>query len=216
MHNNLNELKYQRIISTNTTYGIIWDVEHKGESRALKVVILGSENDKRSGKNLDKTHGFYHSDLKYKKHLTMYKFENEIKNLKRLSSRGLSPDVHFSGIYKDGDISYGYICMDKTDASLKSVIHKRSLKRKETQVIKKLIDKLHNSGYIHNDLKPSNIGIYLDNNDKIYKCLLLDCAKVNNYPNIDIDTFNSKMKRDWDHYFRHTNKNMNSAYKYSS
>ena len=70
-------------------------------------------------------------------------------------------------------------------------------------IIKKLINRLHNNKITHGDLKSSNIGVYL-NNDEIMECIYLDCSKVRRhendpkslkkYINHDLKTYNEHLK----------------------
>lgn len=219
--NCFDSIKLVDLISDNTIYGLIWNVIYKHRPCALKIVLLESEVHRSSNiKYYDGNKYTYSSqiynrlfnskDFVHKKSMNEKKLLNEVDNLMRLSKLMLSPKVHDFGIYKKYDMYYGFILMDKTDSSLKDILHYRNINKQEHGIICEKINKLHNLGFIHNDLKPSNIGVYLDNSDLIYKCRIFDCSKVKFYDNIYSSKFKSCVEKDWRHYYEHVDKNNRS------
>jgi serine/threonine protein kinase len=227
----LDNIKIIKLISNTTIYGLIWDVIYKDEiSCALKIVILDSgihrhtdghyynNNRRLSSYRAQKyfvkgDNPFNHEEFIYKKAMNEKIFLKEARNIQLLSEIDLSPHVYDFGIHQGYDIHYGFILMEKTDFSLKDVLHNRDLNLFECKVISEKIDLFHNSGFIHNDLKPSNIGIYLNIDGLIYKCYVFDCSKVKRYNNTYSSRFKSYIKKDWKHYDDHVNKNIKSKLK---
>ena len=224
----LDHIKIVKLISNTTIYGLIWDVIYKNNiSCALKIVILDSgihryidghyyNNDRRISSYrahkyfIKSDDPFNHEEFIYKKAMNEKIFLKESKNIQLLSELDLSPHIYDFGIHREYDIHYGFILMEKTDFSLKDVLHNRNLNKSEYKIISKKIDLFHNLGFIHNDLKPSNIGIYLNDEDSIYKCYIFDCSKVKRHNNIHSSRFRSYIKKDWKHYEDHVDKNIKS------
>lgn len=224
---NSKDIYIDGIISDTSTYGIIWKALYQGKNCALKIVILDTGIHKRKDKNyynnnkrLNKstavkyftggTIPFEHKRYKNMKTLKYNKFLNEVDKFQILSNLNLSPQIYSSGIIKNYDIHYGYILMEKADCTLKDIIHKRDIKNYEFKIINENINKLHSLRYIHGDFKPSNIGVYLNTNQEIYKCQLLDCAKVKHYQNINNKKFNYYVFKEWKRYYHHVDKNIKS------
>ena len=82
-------------------------------------------------------------------------------SLSEMHKMGLGPVFHDAFVVKDYDIHYAFLIMELMDCSLKDILLRRPLSDMEQNMIKETIDKMHNMGIIHGDLKPSNLGVSL-------------------------------------------------------
>lgn len=210
----LKKFEFDRVISDNTTYGLIWEGSYEGKVCIIKMIMLKSgAHHERSTSDLkyfdynDKD-PFRHRDFKNRKSMTINDFLQEAKELTNLYEIGLAPEVYGYWICnKMYNVHYGFIAMEKMDYSLKHILAKRSLKKDENQLIENIIDELHENDVVHGDLKPSNIGVMVNGKGKITKCLLFDCQKVKHKENYHHDVFDKLIERDWHTYKKHSVKN---------
>lgn len=217
-----NQFILQDLISSESVYSLVWSVQYQGHICALKTVILDSGCHRLKNKyylgsksiSLAQAEKYFEKlDVPWnnrlyldKKGLSEHKFQQEVENLKKLANLNLVPKIYDFGIYKNGNVHFGYIIMDKLDTTVKKILLNRNLTATEDKKISKLITKLHSNSYLHHDLKPSNIGVYLEN-DEIKSCLFLDCQKVEFLPENDHD-LNSGIQIDLTHYQKHVKKNI--------
>jgi len=207
----LKKINFTKILSNNTTYGVIWEGSIEGQPCVIKMVMLDS------GRSIDGTEKkdikpFYHKEFINKKQMSVKSFLNEVQNITNLSSIGLSPKMYGYWICdKLYDYHYGFIVTKRVECSLKHVIIERDMSKKESIIIEKMIKELHKNEFIHGDLKPSNIGVNLNDKGKIKECYLFDCQKVKCSRDCSLQTFNLLIQRDWSTYHRHIIKNKSEA-----
>jgi len=202
------EITFDKIISDDTVYSIVWEGTFKGKTCVIKMIKLdtGICDTCASIYECSNEEPYRHKDFKYKKPMSVDNFLEEIKMQKYLNDKGLAPKVYEHWTCNKYEVHYGFIVMEKLDCSLKQLIKKRSIGHDEEKIIFKMINQLHSYKIIHGDLKPSNIGVNLDSNGKIIFCCFLDCQKVKrNCYNI-----NNYIKRDWHNYYEHKKNNMSS------
>lgn len=204
---------FHKILSNNTTYGIIWDGLFDDKPCVIKMVLLSSgaiynKHNSKYFEHNDET-PFKHKEFKKRKPMTIDAFLHEAKELKNLSHLGIAPKFYKYWICNDRyNMHYGFIAMKKMDCSLKDILLERSLKKEEQYLVKKMIDKMHNEyGIIHGDMKPSNIGVILDKNYRVKDCVVFDCQKVKHHDKCDSDEFHRLIEKDWNVYKRHTIEN---------
>lgn len=136
-----------------------------------------NEVDKYFSRNANKP--FYHMDFRHRRSMTMEAFYKEVDDLVILSHLGMAPSVYGYGVNRDHPIHYGFIVMEKVDCSLKDIYLNRTLTPPENQIITHLIESLHHTyGMIHGDLKPSNIGVYLNTKGQVEDACFFDCQKI--------------------------------------
>jgi len=201
---------FDKIISDDTVYAIVWEGRYNNLPCVIKMVkldtgVCNSSSDIFTYSNEDP---YRHKDFKNKKEMSHDQFMYEVNQLKSLYKYKLTPKVFKNYICKKYDVHYGFIVMEKYDCSLKHVIQKRPITHEEEKIIYKMIGKMHKCGFVHGDMKPSNIGINFDNSDKIMECCLLDSSKAKNKKSYESKKFKSLIKIDWDTYFNHKQKNM--------
>lgn len=193
------------IVSTQSQYGVVWQGVFQGASAAkgakeapvaVKMVLL------RSGVHYDKfldtlvdgherpvNHVSHHHPLcaafglpdttfHKRKSLTRGQFEWEVKQMKRLAKLDLSPPVYASWLEHDGPFHFAFLITGLCHANGKSVLLKRDYTQREMHLLLAMVTKLHRHRYAHGDLKPSNMGVYLDDKGDIVKFHLLDCNKT--------------------------------------
>lgn len=214
-HEKLNEnIQFKKILSNETTYGLIWEGSYNQNPCIIKMVLLSSgkcynEKNKKYFEQNDKP-PFLHKEFKSLKPMDVKKFEYEVKQIKHLSKFNLAPKIYSTSVCDDNsDIHYGFIVMEKMDNSLKQVLLKRSLGSKEKYIIEKIINTLHHKGIVHGDMKPSNIGVDVDSKGYIRRAVFFDCAKVKHKKNYNSNLFEKWTKRDWDVFKKHCDKNKN-------
>ena len=208
IHDNfIARILFNTILNDTGIYGIIWDGMIDDKPCAIKMVSLTSgekfkENPIKYKNNMVKP--FLHDAFLNHKSMTKDAFLYEANQLLNLSKIGLAPNVNGFWICDSlHNIHYGFIVMDKMDSSLKSIISKRSLSEKETNIVETLINETHTKGIIHGDLKPSNIGVLLNPDQEIIKCLMLDTQKIKYRDSLSTDKFKSLINRDWHNYRKH-------------
>lgn len=101
--------------------------------------------------------------------MTREAFQKEVKALEFLSKYNLVPKVYGHCIEdKEFGLHCGFIVMERMDGTVKDLLLKRNLNRREQILVEKTIDELHKVT-THGDL---------NRRGQIEKCLLLDCAKL--------------------------------------
>ncbi|AYV76393.1 MAG: protein kinase [Terrestrivirus sp.] len=219
-----NKVKFNKIISTNTVHGIIWDGEYNGRLCIIKIVSI-SQNDKRVNASDEFTlidDNYHEENTNYndffmdKKQMDYDTFMVEAKGLTGLSKVKMGPDFFgyytqgFTGTGDDNTKSlYGFLIMEKIDCSVKQILIERSTNHEENKFIDNAIRKLHNEyGIVHGDLKPSNIGIILNNNGTVKKCVFFDCPKIKYQKDYEKKEFNKLKEKDIKNYKKHVIKNL--------
>ncbi len=194
----MNNLTFDKIISDTSHYGIIWKGKYSGKSCVIKMVGLTSgihynkpENCYYNGKKSIKTskaekilaqndsEPFYHSYYLKRKAMTREKFNHEAKMIKKLQKYNLAPTL-FKVFINDSDypIHYGFIVMEYLPVNLKSLVMKRDYTSNEFKLIQETIKRLHKRAFCHGDMKPSNMGAYMNKKGELEKIVFLDLAKV--------------------------------------
>lgn len=224
-----NKLRFNNLLSKDTVYSLIWEGYYGNKICAIKMVILKSglyydvvnkkyidgnknrEVDYATVKRYfhDEDIPFVHSNFKERKAMSIESFNHEIKQLTHLAKIGLGPQLYGHCIINRQGIQYGFIIMDRVDCSVKQIILNRNLTYDEENIIKRTISKLHNEhAVIHGDLKPSNIGTYLNKHGYINKCVFLDCQKVKLCDKYDSQSLQKMIESDLKKYETHIKKNI--------
>jgi tRNA A-37 threonylcarbamoyl transferase component Bud32 len=198
---------FDKIISNSSVYGIIWSGKYKNKKCALKLVVLSSGKTKSKYFKYNDKVPFLHKEFLEKKCMNVDNFMFEVKAYVKLSKLNFAPKVYDYGIIKDFPIHYGYIIAEKMDCSVKDILLKRRLKSSEKDKINQAIDILHRSGVVHGDMKPSNIGVYLDKDSYIKECYFFDCSKVKYASNYEKEDFCYLIEHDIRNYKKHYIKN---------
>lgn len=210
-------ITFDEIISDNTHYGIIWSGTYDQKSCVIKMVILdtGVHYNKRDdryydgNKKISKTKYFNEDDKKpylhtyYRKRKAMMlsKFKHEVSMIDKMSKLKLAPQLFHHSINRDSyRTHYGFIVMERMTQTIKNILLKRNLKSFELTYIESKIDSMHKKHIKHGDLKPSNIGVHLDDSGYIIKIRMIDWAKGETTRDKhafdrDISTFYSHMKK---------------------
>ncbi len=98
--------------------------------------------------------------------------------------------------------------MEKMDCSLKDILLRRQLDSDEFAIAKATVDAMHHECHIvHKDMKPSNMGINIDNRGRVRKCLMFDCQKMQHRSQMGNSEFDKFVKRDWEIYHKHVKMN---------
>ena len=135
-------------------------------------------------------------------------FFKELDELINLGKLGIAPEVYSYGIHQSSDIHYGFIVMEKVDCSLKDIYLVRELHHSESKIIDDLIHELHEKyEIIHGDLKPSNIGVFLDKNGKVISGCFFDCQKIKHKKNCTEEQFKKLAYHEASNYSKHIIKN---------
>ncbi len=220
---------FGEVISRRTAYGLIWEGKYDNKPCVIKMIMLttGIHYDKnynvyRDGMNQKLIYEyadyyfsendekpFYHTDFRHRRSMTPNNFFYEVDQIIALSKIDLAPSVYGYGICNESyEIHYGFLVMEKVDCSLKDIYMNRLLDETEIMIVNGTIDHLHNKyGIIHGDMKPSNIGAYLDHNGRIIKCCFFDCQKIKHRSDYDENKFQQLVKKDWNIYNKHIIKN---------
>lgn len=208
-HLDNNKIKLNDVLSTKTIYGIIWNGIYDGNNCIIKIMLLDdSNNNTNNTNNINKINDIDINILQYftdKKLMDYDSFIREVQGLTNLDKVGLGPKFFGYSVQTDNDGNiYGFLVMEKIDCSLKDLFSKRNLNHDEITVIETAIRKLHTGyGIVHGDLKPSNIGIYLDNKHKVKKCVFFDCPKIKYEKDYDKKMFNELIEKDIKNYGKH-------------
>lgn len=190
----MDELQYQNIISTNTHYGVIWQGRYRNKDCIIKVVLLntGIHYDKSTKKYLnhniriskgekyfrhDDATPFRHTLYAKRKSMSIEKFKHEVAMLKQIGALQLAPELYSYNIDRSYDVHYGIIVMQRMMMTVKDIILKRDLKLEELEYILSKIQRLHDAGIKHGDMKPSNIGANITESGVISKVRIIDWAK---------------------------------------
>lgn len=223
------QLVFGEIISKRTCYGLIWAGQYNKHPCAIKMIMLtsGIHYDKNIGEYMTSSgdmlpedqinryfdHNdpipFMNIDFRHRRSMTPEAFLSEIDDLIGLSKLGIAPIVYGYGINLSHDIHYGFIIMEKVDCSLKDIYLSRNLSKKENKLVIQAIEQLHDEhGIIHGDLKPSNIGVYLDTNRKIQRVCFFDCQKNKHKGDYTVEEFTDLGTRELGNYQKHIAKNI--------
>ncbi|ARF12513.1 hypothetical protein Klosneuvirus_6_75 [Klosneuvirus KNV1] len=197
MHKALNKIKLDKIISNDTVYSIVWGGKYENKRCVIKMIVIssGKTKEKYFKENAEKP--FLHKEFKDKKALSPREFKHETEAYLKFEKLGMGPKIYDYGIHKDYDIHYGLIIMERLDCSIKQILMKRELTHKEHELVNNLIDKLHNKHEIvHGDMKPSNIGVYLNEKGEIKECYFFDCQKVKYKKDYDSGIFRQLVTHD--------------------
>jgi len=188
------------------TTGIHYD-QHNGEYRTSHNRTL-SENGASKYFDHNDLRPFHHIDFRHRHSMTPDAFSRELNELIKLGHLGIAPSVYGHCIEKSFDIHYAFIIMERVDCSLKDIYLVRELHHDEDKIIKKLINKLHKKhGIIHGDLKPSNIGVYLNKDNRIIRGCFFDCQKIKHQSEMSENEFKRKAERDITNFQKHIIKN---------
>lgn len=191
-----------KVISDSSVYGIIWSGKYRQRSCVLKLVVLSSGRTDAKYFREDDKPPFLHTKFAERKFMTVENFTHEAKAYQTLANLDLAPTVYDFGVIKKFPIHYGFIISAKTDCSIKDILLTRRLRHIEKRRIKQVVRKLHESGIAHGDMKPSNIGVYLEDG-LIEKCYFFDCQKVRYAYNYDKEIFAVFVQRDIANYKKH-------------
>jgi len=210
MHSALTKIKLDEIISNDTVYSIVWGGKYENKKCVLKMIVIDSGKTKKKYFEKNGEKPFLHKEFKDKKSLTPREFKHEVEAYLKFSKLGIGPEIYDYGIHKDYEVHYGIIVMERLDCSIKQLLIKRELTRHEHDIVDKLIDKLHHKyDMVHGDMKPSNIGVYLNDKGEIKECYFFDCQKVKYKKNYDSDSFKRLIYHDdvvyRDHYINNRN-----------
>lgn len=223
-------VKFIDVISSGSAYGLIWSGYFDKQPCAVKMVMLtsGYHHDKSKGYRTgdgEKIPGgkkstpqifeqngcvpFLHREFRGRQSMTREAFMCEAKELINLSQLKLAPRVYGYGICdKLFPIHYGFIVMEKMDCSLKDIFLQRSIDSDEFAIVKEAVDTMHHKHQIvHKDMKPSNMGINVDSQGRVKKCLMFDCQKMQHISAMSHSEFDKFVKRDWEIYHKHVKMN---------
>lgn len=207
----IDDLTFVKILSTKSVFGTVWKTIYKNRVCATKMLILRNGIHFNGTKLVDR----YGSDISVgdipstpfllnenynKKSVRIETFEKEIENLKYAQNNGFGPKLYNSFIYKQqlkshGEFIIGFITMQLADIDLDEIVLKRKLTRQEDQLIYRLINTMHLS-VVHLDLKPANIGVYLNKKKQIIRAVILDFDKIKTRSQLQADEFKRLKHRD--------------------
>ena len=196
IENLVDNVTFSEIISKDSIHGVVWSGTYDQSPCAVKIII----GDRHAFEKVSTSK--YYQELIGKKSMLKKDFDNEVAQLARLSLLQLAPKFHGYQV-KNG---CGHLVMEKVDCSLKDIIIHRNLISSEIDLIDQLIKDLHKHA-VHGDLKPSNIGVILDGDERITKCYVLDCQKVSTKDNYNDDVYRKLVKKDWEKFNIHFKKN---------
>jgi serine/threonine protein kinase len=216
------------VLSRRTAYGLIWLGQYQKRPCVIKMIMLttGFHYDKTSkeyrtphGRKINETiaeqyfnhndkRPFYHMDFRHRRSMTPPAFFKELEELINLGKLGIAPEVYSYGINQSFDIHYAFIVMEKIDCSLKDIYLTRDLHHDERTIIKNLIDTLHDHHeIIHGDLKPSNIGVFLDRDKRVINGCFFDCQKIKHKKDYTEEQFKKLAEHEANNYKKHIIKN---------
>lgn len=225
-------LIFTEVISRRTAYGLIWIGKYRQHNCVVKMIMLTTgihyDKDLKEYQTPQKTRiceafadkyfnhndakPFYHTDFRHRRSMTPEAYFKEVDDLINLSRLGIAPKVYGFGINHSYPIHYGFIVMDKVDCSLKDIYLTRDLTDNESTIIKEIIDRLHNKhGFIHGDLKPSNIGVYLDKQGKVINACFFDCQKIKHREQCTPEEFKKLATRESGNFKKHIIKNISEG-----
>lgn len=212
----LDKVKVNGILSKSSVFGIVWNCLYENKTCVLKMVLL-SEGDylnKNSFKHND-SEPYLHKEFYNRRTMTREKFLDEVEKTKHLHSLGLAPKIYKYWINdKSFNVHYGLIIIKKMDCTIRHILMKRDLTVKENVLIKNFINNLHiKHGIAHGDLKPANMGVYLDKNQRIRECVAIDCDKVTYRKDLSAAEFKKRINRDWWSYNRQKRANLSALTK---
>lgn len=207
----LKKIHFKEILSNRSVHGLVWTAEYEGKTCVVKMLVLKSgKHPPTNSAEFDHNDKipFRHKEFKKLKPMSKLEFVKECKNYFTLSKLGLAPKMYGYWIHKTKTgIHYGFILNEKLDTSVKEILLKRNLTKQEGQKINKLIDNIHKLGITHGDMKPSNIGCYLDAKGYMSRCFLFDCSKVAYRDELSNYDFDRKKRIDYSKYKKHFIKN---------
>jgi RIO-like serine/threonine protein kinase len=193
------------------TTGIHFDKTTQEYRRPDGVKMTNSAAERFFNHNDEKP--FLHTDFRHRRSMTPEAFSKEIDELVGLGTLGIAPKVYGYGVNRFHQIHYGFIVMERVDCSLKDIYLKRGLHHEEDLILQQLIDCLHNKhGLIHGDLKPSNIGVYLDTNGRIINACFFDCQKIKHKDGYTQEQFMKMAAHEAKNYKKHIIKNKSEGY----
>lgn len=198
-------ITFLNVLSNSSSYGLIWNGKFANQACVIKMILLkmkkitGDKKQDLEFINYDDIDPFRHSEFVNKKTPDMQRYMKEVNTLLLLEKYGLAPKIYKTFIYdKHPHLNYGFIVMNKFKCTLKSVLLRRKLQRIEKKIVKNMINSIHiQLEMTHGDLKPSNIGVELDNNDTIIKSYVIDCDKVVFKKDCSLGQFNKLIEYDW-------------------
>lgn len=203
-----NKLIFHDILCNQTTYGLIWNGTYKNKKCVVKMVKLELPWGFTTKVLANDDKPFYHSEFTNKKSMTMESFLHEAKSLKHLSYLGLSPEFYKYVICDNFPIQYGFIIMQKVDSTVKDIILYRDLTKTELDLINKFRSEMHNKyRIIHGDFKPSNLGVFLDEDRHIKSLHVFDCQKIKYVDELSTSDAKRYIKKDGKHFDLHVKKN---------
>ena len=223
-----NKIKFDKLLSNNTLHCLMWSGSYDGKECAIKMILfkdglyylpdkkkyMDGFNNRKVKSSVAKKYfvdgeiPFLHTQFQECKAMSLQSFKNETENLSYLNKYKMTPKLYGYTIIQKGPFKYGFIIMDKVDCSVKQVLLNRSLTEEEEKNISKLIYKLHSNNITHGDLKPSNIGVYLNSKGIINKCMFLDCPRVKQWENCDKQDLQRKIDNEMKYYKKHIKKNI--------
>lgn len=213
----INQIKFIRVLSTKSVYGVIWEIQYANRKYAAKMLIIKEEPANQWDKHevqLDNIE-FNEPTLPFPLHkyhkkrpITPKEFNKEISGLIYVDKYGPTYQGHC--IWPESANSHGsklgFIIMNLVHTDLEEILRNRPLSKEEDHIVSHLIKKIHRK-LIHNDLKPANIGLYLENN-KISKAVLLDCGKIVKREDISPHKFMTKVQNEYKHYLYRYKRNV--------
>ncbi len=155
---------------------------------------------------------FLHTRFKGRKSMGLKLFNHEARAMAELAQHQheLAPKVlgTYVATSPDSPVHYGFLVVEQADCTLKDVILKRDPSKEEMRRAHRLLEQLHDAGYVHGDCKPSNVGVWLDCKQQITRMGFLDCMKVKSKRDLDSSTWKARKRRDTHTFDKHHKKNI--------